>query len=370
MAYYSRARFRQLKKDYTNGIVLLSDNYCKLWTFDDDAENLADELGIEVQYNRGGIPFLSLPESALDEYVLQEIEDEDGAFFLPYGEEEQPSLPPSALIKTVLHSEDGDDTIIIVSDGNEQDSANGIYGEWRGLAKTILQAIDDGVKSFSFKEKNYEIASVYYTPKYQAILEHRYHFLDPESEAQTLNVYSSKSYTAENGLEPVTALFFYPGSPSPAGMTVYYSTKKDEYFVDQAVFNLFRVKHGLPYVSLSAAPGESFPSHPEMANESVLHLYGYNVSEADGLTEQERQGILARLMDYGIVSKGKIENHLKFMVFLGEKHPNMGNAVEKWKRDLLFANTYKLTDQRTIWITGIYYKNKHEKQEKKEGDHH
>ena len=61
-------------------------------------------------------------------------------------------------------------------------------------------------------------------------------------------------------------------------------------------------------------------------------------------------------MDYDIVPKGKIENLLEIFIFLGKKKPKMKNAVEKWEKDLIFTDTYKIEDQRKIWLAGVKLK--------------
>ena len=349
MTDYSRSRFRVLKEQYDSGFVLLLDDFGKLWTYDDDAENLASELGKEARQNRRGLPSLSLQSSDLDEFLLQDIDNEDGAFLLPYPliKKDAPQLPSSALLRAILLSDDGEKEITIVSDAREQDTVNGIFWENRGLSKAILHALDEREDHFTFKDTYYIIDSVYHAPKSDAFFAHRFHFLDAEAEPQTLFVYKNRPV---RDLEPVTALFFYPGSPSPAGMTVYYSPRDNTYFVNQETYNVFMRHYGLPYVLLNPAPGEPFPTESGMAEESILHIYGYNVSAADDLTDRERQDILARLLDYGIVTSVQVLGLLEVLTFLGARNRMMANAVEKWRRDLAFVNTYKLSDQRTIWI--------------------
>ena len=359
---YSRKRFGLLKERFSDGIILLTADTGKLWTYDNDAESLAENLGKAASIGRNGA-FLVVSKSDLEPYALEGIEGEAGAIFLPYEEDPDPivevipSLPSSALVQVELLSDAGEETITIVSDQKEQNGKKGIYGDWREFSKAILQAIDTGEDCFNFNKKEYIIASVYRTPKYEELLVHRYHFLDPTLPPQTLLVSKSKSCAEEAGLEAVTALFFYSGSRAPACMSVFYSPQDNLYFVNAKTYDQFRDLYGLPYVALKHAPWEKFPKNAEMSEESILHLYGYNVSEDSGFSDRERQSILARLIDYQIVSKGKISNHLEFMVFLGEKNDMMANAVEKWKRDLRFVNTYKITEQRAIWVSWIKEKN-------------
>lgn len=358
---YSRKRFGLLKEYFSDGIVLLTADTGKLWTYDNDAESLAENLGKATSIGRNGA-FLVVSKSDLDTYSLEGIEGEAGAFFLPYEEDPDPVvevipyLPSSALVQVELLSDAGEETITIVSDQKEQNGEKGIYGDWREFSKAILQAIDTGEDCFNFNKNEYIITSVYRTPKYEELLGHRYHFLDPALPPETLFVSKSKSCAGE-GLEAVTALFFYSGSKVPACMSVFYSPKDNLYFVDAKTYDQFREVYGLPYVALNHAPWEKFPQNAEMAEESILHLYGYNVSEESGFTDRERQDILARLIDYNIVSKDTISDHLNFMCFLGEKNRAMANAVEKWKRDFRFVNTYKIAEQRAIWVSWIKAKN-------------
>ena len=364
MFNFSRTRYRQLKETYGYHYILLQDDFDVFWTYDDDARELASWLDKSVMFNAKGEAVLKLDEDTLDNYIWDEIEGEEGAFYIHTEDESVPeeetnaeeiSLPSSALLKVEILSNQGKQTIIIVSDHKQQDTDNGIYWEHRGLSQAIMKAVATNSDFFLFAGQEYLVESVYRSPEYDILLTRIRHFLDAEIEPQTLFVYQKKTLTAD-GLEPVTALFYYPESSEPAEMTVFYSPATGEYFVNQEEFNLFRRQHGLPYVALNIAKGEKFSSNPDMAEESILHLYGYNVSSDEGLSDHERQTILARLMDYNIATKGRIENHLEIMIYLGEKNPIMVNAVEKWRRDLLFTNTYKCVDQRKVWISGVKYK--------------
>ena len=67
------------------------------------------------------------------------------------------------------------------------------------------------------------------------------------------------------------------------------------------------------------------------------------------LSTQARRAILARLVYYEIMTKGKIHDHLSFLISYNENNQNMINAREKWKEDLLFIDSYKKEDQKKIW---------------------
>lgn len=69
----SRKRHRQLKKLFEEEHILLKGSDDLLWTYDDDAEDLADEFGMEVQYNSCGKALLKIDSSVLDEDVYMLI---------------------------------------------------------------------------------------------------------------------------------------------------------------------------------------------------------------------------------------------------------------------------------------------------------
>lgn len=117
----SRKRFHQLKEEYGYDYILLQEeNTDILWTYDDDACALAKDMGIPVRYNANGEPLLTVAESDLDNYLLEDIDGEDNAFFLwtetqlselESSEEtcsEDDLFPPSAVMKVELLSESGD----------------------------------------------------------------------------------------------------------------------------------------------------------------------------------------------------------------------------------------------------------------------
>ena len=50
-----------------------------------------------------------------------------------------------------------------------------------------------------------------------------------------------------------------------------------------------------------------------LAKESVLMQYGYNVSQEEGLSEKKRRTILASLIDNNILTKNDVISYLDFL---------------------------------------------------------
>ena len=90
-----------------------------------------------------------------------------------------------------------------------------------------------------------------------------------------------------------------------------------------------------------------------LADESPLHVCGYNVNQQMGYTETERQRILANIMDYDIMKKPNIITYLHFFIKNNGKKRNMKIAVSKWESDLDFVNKYKINQQKRYKINQV-----------------
>ena len=89
--------------------------------------------------------------------------------------------------------------------------------------------------------------------------------------------------------------------------------------------------------------------------ESVLHQYGYNVRAGNGLSSMDRQQILLKVMDNGILSKSQIISHLEYCINMASSKSNMATAIHKWESDIQFVREYK-TDAERVAISSITLK--------------
>ena len=117
-------------------------------------------------------------------------------------------------------------------------------------------------------------------------------------------------------------------------------------FIDLAIFKVF-VKHfgnpGLPYRIGDGAGGN--PEDATLNPESVLKGFGYSVAQNVGLSDKQRQDILADVVDLGILSVSKVIWYLELFIRL---HPgaNFYLAREKWERDEYFIANYSENPER------------------------
>ncbi len=366
MADYSRKRFNRIKKQNPNreGFLLLAadDEATVFWSYDDDAVALSNDLHRRYSLSKKG-PVIAVAFDDLADRTLGKADNDGGAFYLLPGEpgreapadpweEGNDALPKSALLRAKVIQNEEIKTFVVVSDPKQQDSSSGVYWEGRALARKLLTAVHMGTRFFALGDDSYIILRVFLTEDYFDTAEKRYHFLDAASEPKTVFISKLLKFGETEKYEPVTALFYYAGSSDPAEMTVYYLPDKDEYYIDYVTYEQFRESYGLPYVVLKNKTGESFSSYSFLADKSELFMYGYNVKQ-DGPGTQERQRLIANLIDYGLMSKKTIHDYLSIFVLRSKSIPSMTNAVEKWKADLVFLDSYHKNDQRAVGISGF-----------------
>ena len=90
-----------------------------------------------------------------------------------------------------------------------------------------------------------------------------------------------------------------------------------------------------------------------LAKESVLMQYGYNVSQEEGLSEKKRRTILASLIDNNILTKNDIISYLDFFINQKKSRSQYEKAIEKWENDRDFVFSYKRGTYAMYGIGGI-----------------
>ena len=94
-------------------------------------------------------------------------------------------------------------------------------------------------------------------------------------------------------------------------------------------------------------------SYAELAEESVLRICGYTVSQAENLKPFERRIILGNIMDRKILRKDEILGYLDFFINNSRNRSNMQLAVKKWTDDQNWVRNYNINYQRTFFIGDI-----------------
>ena len=139
-------------------------------------------------------------------------------------------------------------------------------------------------------------------------------------------------------------------------INVNYCHNCDRFFLSQGEYIHYRDMYGPIlgnfsfYESDSSYYGDGFEG---LSPQSILNLCGYNVSEREGLTSEDRHIVLANMMDRGICKKPKIMSHIQWLIRSREGSPNMWLAIDKWQEDLDWVRAYNINRQRRFSIGSI-----------------
>ena len=93
--------------------------------------------------------------------------------------------------------------------------------------------------------------------------------------------------------------------------------------------------------------------YEELSPESILKQYGYSVNSTDDLSDEQREFILARLIEFKICSKQKITSHLSWLIHSREGQMNMSNAISKWRQDRDFVDQYNAENARVVGMKSL-----------------
>ena len=134
-----------------------------------------------------------------------------------------------------------------------------------------------------------------------------------------------------------------------------YCEQCNVYFIMDSVYQrlksygiiLCRISDGKDYFNKSSSAGM------HLAQESLLMQYGYNVSQVRGLSTEQRQKILALIIDNKIMSRNEIIGYLNFFIRQRKAMPKMRSAVEKWEQDKKYVEKYRVGQYRTVKVNGI-----------------
>lgn len=90
-----------------------------------------------------------------------------------------------------------------------------------------------------------------------------------------------------------------------------------------------------------------------LAAESILKLCGYSVSQEKGLSQAERQRLLAKIIHADIVSKPDVIQHLNWLIKMNGKKAGNDIAKEKWEDDLFFVRNLDMRSQTNHKISSV-----------------
>lgn len=129
----------------------------------------------------------------------------------------------------------------------------------------------------------------------------------------------------------------------------------DTYFVLKRDFEIVK-EHGTilcPVIDMTEQTINKKGITSLSTSESRIHQLGYNVKRGNGYTREQRQLILANILDNNNISRHEIESCILRPMMQHKNQANYSDSVLAWKQDLEFIKNYKLGDIPKVVIDKI-----------------
>lgn len=240
--------------------------------------------------------------------------------------------------------------IRIVEDVDNQDSANGIYWIERTISQKIIYGIINKKPWVFYKNELYLIKFYSDTKLLRSIVMHSRYFSENQDAAE-IWIYSMKMPCPRHpkSIESVTACIPVTGTSRACQINVYYCPVCRKYYINSKQYHDFAQRYGLPNVRLKVDRSDDHAvDFSAWREESILHVMGYNVSDKDGLSDDERHKILLHALNTKTLSKSEIISFLEFLQYRNEGNLRFDNACSKWHEDADFVRNYSLDTQRKV----------------------
>lgn len=134
-----------------------------------------------------------------------------------------------------------------------------------------------------------------------------------------------------------------------------YCQECDTYFVLKSDFKIAKSTGKIlcPIIDLTNEGEKKNKGKNLASSESRIHQLGYNVQRGSNYTKEQRQLILANIMENTNISKHEIELCITRPMMQHKNQPNYAEAVLAWQQDLEFIKNYKHGDIPEVIIDKI-----------------
>ena len=283
-------------------------------------------------------------------------------------------LPSSAILRVTISKDEKEYFFIITDDLSQQDTESGIYCKTHELSRRVIDAYLGVNNQIIINGETYDIVSFEQFAKYDASLDEWVkptkkkgedriqdkRILPEESlpypetttipihnspnetdlvyEAHDLYIFRQKSIYSGT-YELVDVIMFFPDKGQSLKVTVYYQPSTSSFFMNEASYLPLEKAYGRPSVNIHYSQGTSEQPMPggNFQGQSKLWKLGYNVQQAEGMTDEERQRLLESIIRSGKMTDAEVANHLEMLLSLNLGKPNMVDACGCWLSDLRYV---------------------------------
>lgn len=145
------------------------------------------------------------------------------------------------------------------------------------------------------------------------------------------------------------------GAVSTCNIAAAYCKECDTYFVLKKDYKIAKLNGKIlcPVIDLTQKGKIKNKGKNLSSSESRIHQLGYNVQRGSNYTKEQRQLILANIIENTNISKHEIESCITRPMMQHKTQPNYADAVLAWKQDLEFVKNYKYGDMPEVIIEKI-----------------
>lgn len=292
----------------------------------------------KVQKNKNAIPN---PQSAEKANRIKHIESVHQQIF---------ELYPSTT--AILYADFGDEhlkRIVIVRNKKDENPSKNVYHYEQDSSREYLSAAfaPQREKAGIISGKKYTIAHIF--PNKTDESQNSLDTIIPKSFIQIGKDggnYSSERNDLDN--EVIWLLVYALGTNRYELLEATYNKRKDYCFTDIWHYRQFVKHYGKPDLELEIdnhqrTSGSTFDG---LRSQSFLNAYGYNVNQAEGLSDSYRHELLAEVIDLELMTQSAISNFLSWCI--STSSGRYLAAESKWECDRRFVNGYRFNPSRFL----------------------
>ena len=173
--------------------------------------------------------------------------------------------------------------------------------------------------------------------------------------SDTLYIYKTQTRCHQKGHKLIySTAELYSFHDKPVTLNVQLCSQCGLLFMNYTTYKMYREKYGALIGNIKIeAQKNDIKQQMHYAEESTLMLCGYSVSQKEGYSKEERQYIISKIIDKGIMAKREVIKYLEhFINTNGQKESNHFAKI-KWQEDLYFTNNYNSESQRKSIVRKI-----------------
>ncbi len=166
--------------------------------------------------------------------------------------------------------------------------------------------------------------------------------VEPEFSSAEKNVlyvlkYQSDCEQFHHNVEKVAVIFVTLEGVEVVIEPAYHCLDCDIFFMSEWDYNNCIHKYGVILGNICFRNSKSDKLSVFAQEHSLLNKCGYNVNQQDNLSSKKRQEIIKRVIELGIMTKGRVLNLLEWLIKFHGSNPKNEIAKSKWQEDWVYT---------------------------------